>query len=121
MTKTDCFVDGVKHETLILDNFEANNFAYCDIPDLKDGQHTLNVTFSVPSGHTAWIDKLAYIPSPSADLSNALLQVDDADPMIKYDSYWQDMTLTRWTHSNGSQAIIDFAGMLYVILVKISF
>ncbi|PPR01257.1 hypothetical protein CVT24_006021 [Panaeolus cyanescens] len=109
LPKMNCIVDGVNHSPN-REGWESNHYPFCQILDMEDGQHTLNFTVEIPSSQNISIDKVAYIPSPSADLSHALLQVDESDFSIKYDPYWQDIVAARWTYSNGSRAIIEFTG-----------
>ncbi|KAF9485593.1 hypothetical protein BDN70DRAFT_871263 [Pholiota conissans] len=105
-----CEVDGT---TLPLPSsfaYMENNWILCTWSNIGAGKHTLTVT--VTSSSQAFLfDKFQYIPSSTADVTNADLLLDQNDAALQYGSGWQNLgTIAKMAPAGGAVVTLPFYG-----------
>jgi len=107
-----CSVDGVAITRNPPNLFPENNWIICSGDSLSDGTHTITVNAIVKNQQTFWFDRIQYVPSPNADLSNATVLVDAYDPAVKISSGWTDLDgIGYMTQQKNAQLTLNFTGM----------
>ena len=89
--------------------FLENNWVLCNQNTLTDSKHTLTLKVKT-QGATFWFDSFQYTPSPNADLSDAIVRIENNDPVIKYNGFSDFAGFTNSTNTPGGTMQVDFIG-----------
>lgn len=107
--KWQCFVD----EIPVARDGSDNSLVACLQERLIDGPHTLRVNVDITTNNqTFYFDRVQYAASPTANLENQTILVQQTDPIIQYDTRWtgEYPSIVRITNENGATARLSFIG-----------
>ncbi|KAK1227534.1 hypothetical protein PQX77_009441 [Marasmius sp. AFHP31] len=118
LAKWTCQVDGspIRNTNYRGYMHDVTNLLLCEQGRLSRGQHTLTVNVNIenPDTQTWWLDKVEYVPLPTANLANEVLKIDGSDPSMRYDNgtgNWRSIAgLFNGTGTTGASMNFQFNG-----------
>ncbi|RXW16750.1 hypothetical protein EST38_g9104 [Candolleomyces aberdarensis] len=86
-------------------------FIACRTGKIPEGSHTLEVIFVGGEAGSVWFDRIEYLASPTADLTNEWSLVPSFDKWFQYPSGWkEEYSFVNRTQLRGALLTYDFTG-----------
>lgn len=104
-----CTVDGATIPNNVI-TAPVNGILHCQVFNLPDGNHTLEVTVPTANPNGYWFDSLLYIPSANVSRTNAMLMVRFDDPSFSFGPGWSQIGAGMLTTINGASMTFRFTG-----------